>query len=330
MNDLENALEALSGLKPWTGEVPAGNLANFLGVLTSLDYFADPASQVSNATSQDEDLERVRAAPYSLSTRVPEVGDGESFFEWVDVITAVRAARERFVMVELGGGYGSRSVDAHAALSMLGPLPEMFVVVEAMPQHIAWAHDHFTANGLDPSTHWLVNALVNETGRPELFAHSSGVYYSNILDAPTRQRVFDAISSEGYLEPVARNLILEGRMGVTLPVAGGSGAAMDVDFISAMRLDTILAPLPLVDFLDVDIQFAEERVIPDAIDVIGRKVKRAHIGTHAPPIHQMLEGLLRERGWQIVFSYLPYTNVDTPYGAFATKDGILSAVNPTL
>ena len=163
-----------------------------------------------------------------------------------------------------------------------------------------------------------------------MFAHAAGVYYSNVVDAPTRQRVFDAINGEGHLEAVARNLIVDGKMGVALPVSGDAGAAMDVDFISALRLDTILAPLPLVDLLDVDIQFAEERVIPDAIDVIGQKVKRVHIGTHAPPIHQMIEDLLRERGWQIVFSYPPYTSFDLPEGSFATKDGILSALNPTL
>ena len=232
-------------------------------------------------------------------------------------------------MIELGGGYGSRSVDAHAALDILKPLQESFVV-EAIPQHVAWARDHFQANGIDPDAHWFVNALVNETGQPELFAHTYGVYYSSAIDAPTRQRVFDVISKAGHLEAVAHNLVVDGRMGVALPVVGETDTAMEVDFVSALRFETILAPLPVVDFLDVDIQFAEERVIPDAIEPIERKVKRLHVGTHSPPIHQKLEDLLNQRGWKIVFSYPPYTSFDTPQGQFETKDGILSAINPTI
>ena len=108
------------------------------------------------------------------------------------------------------------------------------------------------------------------------------------------------------------------------------GESMEVEFVSAMRLGTILAPLPIVDLVDVDIQFAEEQVIPDAIEDIERKVKRIHIGTHAPPIHQALENLLAQRGWEIVFSYQPYASFETALGRFETKDGILSAINPAL
>ena len=276
--------------------MPQGNRVNFLGVLTSLDYFSDPSAHF-------DDVDRIRAGSYQASTRLPEFSDGEAYFEWIDLLAAVRAARERFVMVELGGGYGSRSVDAHAALMRLNPLQETYVVVEAMAQHLAWAQSHFAANGLEPVSHWFVNALVNASGRPELFAHASGVYYSSAIDATTRQRVFDAINDEGHLEAVARNLVVEGRMGLALPISGESGESMEVEFVSAMRLGTILAPLPIVDLVDVDIQFAEEQVIPDAIEDIERKVKRIHIGTHAPPIHQALENLLAQRGWEIVFSY---------------------------
>ena len=103
---------------------------------------------------------------------------------------------------------------------------------------------------------------------------------------------------------------------------------MEVDFISALRLETILAPLPTVDLLDLDIQLAEERVVPDAIAMIERKVRRLHIGTHQPPIHDKLVELLRERGWRLVFCYAPYSKFDTPLGRFATGDGILTALNP--
>ncbi len=322
MNDLDTLADVFRGLKPWRGVVPAGHRANFLGVMTALAYFHE-------VELRDFDyLERARAGDYDTVTRASEVGDGERYFEWVNTVEAARLAQDRFVLVEAGGGFGARSVDAHAALQMLNPLPETYVVVEAVPQHMEWARQHFAANGLDPAQHWFINALINDTGRPELFAHAPGVYFSNIIDTATRQRVFDAAESEGVLDAVLRNLMVEGRVGLTLPVEGEDDTTMEVDFISALRLETILAPLPTVDLLDLDIQLAEERVVPDAIAMIERKVRRLHIGTHQPPIHDNLVELLRERGWRLVFCYAPYSKFDTPLGRFATGDGILTALNP--
>ena len=207
MNDLDTLADVFRGLKPWRGVVPAGHRANFLGVMTALAYFHE-------VELRDFDyLERARAGDYDTVTRAPEVGDGERYFEWVNTVEAARLAQDRFVLVEAGGGFGARSVDAHAALQMLNPLPETYVVVEAVLQHMEWARQHFAANGLYPAQHWFINALINDTGRPELFAHAPGVYFSNIIDTATRQRVFDAAESEGVLDAVLRNLMVEGRMG---------------------------------------------------------------------------------------------------------------------
>ena len=74
MNDIENLSSAFRGLDPWVGEVPQGNRANFLGVLTSLDYFSDPGAHF-------DDVERVRAGSYQTSTKLPELTDGEGYFE---------------------------------------------------------------------------------------------------------------------------------------------------------------------------------------------------------------------------------------------------------
>ena len=68
--------------------------------------------------------------------------------------------------------------------------------------------------------------------------------------------------------------------------------------------------------------------MPEAIEIIERRVRRLHVDTHALPIHHKLDQLLRDRGWQRVFSYQPYGEFDTPHGSFTTSDGILTAVNP--
>ena len=78
MNNLENLSHVFSGLDPWIGEVPQGNRVNFLGVLTSLDYFSDPSAHF-------DDVDRIRAGSYQASTRLPEFSDGEAYFEWIDL-----------------------------------------------------------------------------------------------------------------------------------------------------------------------------------------------------------------------------------------------------
>ena len=57
MNNLENLSHVFSGLDPWIGEVPQGNRVNFLGVLTSLDYFSDPSAHF-------DDVDRICAGSY--------------------------------------------------------------------------------------------------------------------------------------------------------------------------------------------------------------------------------------------------------------------------
>ena len=72
-------------------------------------------------------------------------------------------------MVELGGGYAARTVDAHAALQLHNPMPSRYVVVEAELTHFSWALRHMHANGIDPDDHWMINALVGVDNKPHIF-----------------------------------------------------------------------------------------------------------------------------------------------------------------
>jgi len=69
----------------------------------------------------------------TVPIRLPTVEDGEPFFESAAIYKAARAARERFFIVELGGGYAAHSVDAHQAPQDLNSMPCQLVIVEAAP-----------------------------------------------------------------------------------------------------------------------------------------------------------------------------------------------------
>ena len=60
-----------------------------------------------------------------------------------------------------------------------------------------------------------------------------------------------------------------------------------------------------IDALDLDIQGAEVRLVPQAIEMLEAKVHRLILGTHAHQTHQTLRALLAQRGWREIWA-VPY------------------------
>jgi hypothetical protein len=71
-------------------------------------------------------------------------------------------------------------------------------------------------------------------------------------------------------------------------------------------------------------------VFPPCIDLLGKKVRRIHIGTHGTDVHKALHDLFQQNGWDIIFSFEPNATFDTPLGCFDTNDGVLTVRNPRL
>jgi hypothetical protein len=76
---------------PFEGVVPAGFTADFSGVLVDPRMFDPEAS--------------APAEPRFMRIGTPSC-TGEGYFDLIALAHAVDAARERFVMIELGAGYG--------------------------------------------------------------------------------------------------------------------------------------------------------------------------------------------------------------------------------
>ncbi len=104
----------------------------------------------------------------------------------------------------------------------------------------------------------------------------------------------------------------------------------EIKLVSATTLADVLGPFDRVDYLESDIQQSEILVFPPFIDLLKRKVRRIHIGTHGKDVHRTLHGLFEQHGWEIVFSYEPNNKFDSPLGGFVTNDGVLTVVNPVL
>ena len=69
-----------------------GCFVNFMGVQTDLSF-------LTHLPTRGDWVDNPCYGP-----GIPDVGWGETFFEWISIVDALREARERFVMLELGGG----------------------------------------------------------------------------------------------------------------------------------------------------------------------------------------------------------------------------------
>jgi len=235
------------------------------------------------------------SAPY-VSLSAPPVDD--EIFEWIDLLEAVEGAAGRFVMVELGAGYGRWLVNGAIAARQRG-LDSFLVGVEAEPTHFRWMRDHFTANGLNPDAHRLVRAAVASTDGKALFeVGRARDCYGQQLSKPPRRRL---------------EWILQG------------GRMRRVTTIS---LPTLLRELAVVDLVDLDIEGAEADVLTSARDDLRHRVKRVHVGTHSPDQEARLRELFTELGWRPVWDFAGEGVRSTPFGDIEFQNGVQGWVNP--
>jgi hypothetical protein len=317
--------DAIAALTPWSGYVEKGFHVDFLGTRTNARF--------RPLLVRDE--RSMRGG--HLVTAAPGIGDGanaEGWFEVVAALIAVRAARERFVMISLGAHYGAQLVGAQRLLQLVNPLPCTLVAVEAEPQNFAWISEHMRDNGIDPDAHWLVPMAISDTCDPVLFpVGAPGIGSNNCFStnaAESRRIYADLIIRDGDPSAALRSLLVDNSTGLTQPVHPGMPQITEVKVVSALTLDELLGPFDIVDFIEADIQQSEIVVFPPFIDALRRKVRQIHIGTHGKDVHASLDRLFAEKGWDIVFSFEPSAQHECELGRFELNDGILTIRNPDL
>ncbi len=247
---------------------------------------------------------------------------------------AAREARDRFVMITLGACYGAQAVGAYRAVQMSNPMPCKLVLVEPEPDNCKWIERHMRDNGIDPDDHWLVPLAISDKTDPVLFPVGSpgsgaqNCYATN--EAFSRKVYADQLIDSGNVEQALRNLLLDNTTGIVKDLVPGRDLNAEIKMMSAITLKELLGPFDVVDYLESDIQQSEIIVFPPFIDLLRKKVRRIHIGTHGADTHKALHELFEDNGWEIVFSYAPNAVHDSELGTFETNDGILTVRNPDL
>ena len=107
MNNLTDFVHVLDGLKPWSGKVPKGYLADFMGTLIDVRFQGSRTPKNTAATSRQEHIPNLRDNAQ---------GDAEWWFETVTWFASAQAARGRYVMISMGASYGAQAVGAYRSL----------------------------------------------------------------------------------------------------------------------------------------------------------------------------------------------------------------------
>ena len=318
LNDLMGVFD---GIEPWKGEVPKGRVRTFIGALSPIEPW-DRGRTLPDGTEYQE-------------TELPRVTGGEHFFEWVSMLMAIRGAQRSFTMVSLGAHFGGPLVNAALALRKLNPMPCQLVGVEADPNMCAMLEEHFRENGIDPKDHWIINTALSDSNRPVVFPVSELRPGSNsaVHSDDQRRVLLGMINRSGQSEAILKNIVLEASPRIYLPLDSPEGtpeAAGELRFVSTNTVADIFHPLAFVDYLDIDIQMAEAYVLPPAIEMLNRKVRWLHLGTHGLDIHKSMCEMFVAHGWEILLDFTPGSKFDSVEGPFETCDGVLFAYNPAL
>jgi FkbM family methyltransferase len=241
----------------------------------------------------------------------------EEYIEWIDLLESVAAAKDRFVMVELGAGYGRWLVNAAVAMRRTRGLPTRLVGVEAEPSHFKWMAEHFTDNGLNPTEHRLIQAAVSP---------QSGRVFLQCPDSDASAHYGQSIDTASPPAPPSLAARIARRMFGGPPVHSPQRPGI---WVKAVTFGHILAELDWVDLIDADIQGAEADVFCPEIATLAKRVRLVHIGTHDAALEARLREAFSAAGWKCRWDFGCGRAQPTPYGEILFQDGIQSWLNPS-
>ena len=286
---------AFSLISAYSGATEPGFEIDFLGIRTRCEFLAGEA----------------------LRRMLPGTEPGEDYFEWIDVLESIMAAKNQYTMVELGAGYGRWAVRAAAALRQLRPMPLHLVAVEGEPRHYRWLRQHMSDNRIDSDECTLIEGVVSDHRDDVLFYVGSPSGESDEPASWYGQAITQAYEVADQAAPGA----YEGQDVVRLK--SGWKAVKTRSYL----LPDVLPQAGRIDLIDIDVQGEELKVISAAIGVLDQRAARLHIGTHSHDIEIGLRKLLGAHGWECKADY-PCAQINqTPWGAVQFVDGVQSWVN---
>lgn len=293
LNTVSVDTQILNRFRPWSGVVPSGFFAYFLGNLTRADYWA--FSKEIRAI-----YDRERHETFSI----PSLDD--NIFDWLVLLEAVADAKNSFTMAAVGAGWGRWLVAGAFAAQQLGGLTVRLIGIEAEPTHFRWMLEHFRDNHLDPAEHDLIEAAAAaRSGQAWFYVGSPDSWYGQSI---IQGDVLPGAAADGEI------------------VHNGYNARQ----VRTVDLRDLLGKYSRIDYLHLDIQGAELDFLSAHPTVLSRTVKRVLVGTHSSEIEHGLRRLFSGLGWRAQYDFPMNAQLRVNETVINLGDGVQAWINPEL
>ncbi len=191
--------------------------------------------------------------------------------EWGSCLRALDLSKNRFVMLELGCGWGCWMNNLGVAAKFSGRKIKLYGI-EADDGHLRFARQALSDNKISGDEFDLVSGIAGKAASIVLFPKiESGIDWGGTaIFSPSKQQLKDSEETGKYIR---------------IPV---------VDIESLLRNE------PVLDFLHVDIQGAELDLLTEIFELLCGKVRYIFIGTHSKQIEAGLFDLFaRQNTWKL-------------------------------
>jgi FkbM family methyltransferase len=244
----------------------------------------------------------------------------EEYFEWLELLKSVENAKNNFVFVELGAGFGKWSARAYKACLLNNINNIRLIVVEGEPQHAQWLKEHLRYNNIPSNSIIFEEALIsNYDGTGEIM-----VYDGNGLNGSRTSKNWYGqyhIPSANKEDILIRNTYLDKEL-----LVDRHGICRVV--CNTITIETLLKTIPIVDLLNIDIQGSEYISIHKNLEIINTKVKKLYVSTHSTEIDNLLYNMMASLNWKCIHAYPFQFQGDTEFGYIKFGDGVQVWENP--
>jgi FkbM family methyltransferase len=307
----------IAALEPFEGWVKKNHLADCTGCLFDV-ALARPHHHAELFTAERRE-ETARPEEAFVRTALPAFG--EEYFEWIDLLESVQAARDSYVMLELGAGFGRWGVRAWRLARKKGLSDVRILLAEADPAHLQDLRLFLQDNAVPEKDACVVEAAVSNTAGKRFFHVLPGDpqskndprdEYGQLLIPPQLDNHF------------AGNAMAKDYYGTALYDSQWQKQAIEV---ASLPLRELLQAYPRIDLVNLDIQGEEHSAIENGMDELNRRTRLMHISTHNADVERRLQELLPRQGWQLRYQFACKQENETPYGRFSFVDGRQSWMN---
>ena len=199
--------------------------------------------------------------------------------EYVGLLKSVLTAKDRYVALELGAGWGPWLISGATAARRRGIKDIRLHGVEGDPEHFASMQTHFRDNGFDPAAYRLDNAAIGvKAGRarwPKLADPSD-----DFAVRPLACSGEDGNFADGRERPRLQGAVFD--------------EYIDVEMLS---FDSVLEREPLWDLVHIDVQGTETELCSASAEILNQRVRWLVIGMHSRKIDGDLIDLFFRHGW---------------------------------